>query len=107
MPNNSQAKVSPVAQFALLLTPMVMTCFYLVYSLTGWILDGKDKLNWSLEALEVGGWVCVGIVAYCLVVMLYAKLKKASWYHILMISSYGHILVAILLTASIYITVRL
>jgi len=45
MEQNSVRPISPVTQFALLLIPVVMTCFFLVYSLTGWILEGRDKMK--------------------------------------------------------------
>ncbi len=86
---------------------MVISCFYLVYSLTGWILEGRDHLNWSLEAPEVGLYVLAGTVVYCVLVMAYARFKGAARYHPLNVSSIGHIILAILLTVSIFITVRL
>lgn len=107
MLQNSVKPISPVTQFSLLLIPVVMSCFFLVYSLTGWILDGRDKLNWSLEAPEVAVWVGTGIVLYCLVVILYARWKGAVRYHILNISSMLHIVLAVLLTASVFITVNM
>lgn len=84
-----------------------MTCFFLVYSLTGWILEGRDKMNWSLEAPGVAVWVGTSIVAYCLVVMLYAHWKGASRYHWLNLSSWTHIILALLLTASVFVSVNL
>jgi len=107
MQQNSNNPVSPVTQFALLLSPIVITCFYLVYALTGWILDGRDKLNWAIEAPEVGLWVCAGTIAFSLLVMAYTWFKGAKRTHPLNISSIAHIVIAVLLTASIFVTVRL
>jgi hypothetical protein len=99
--------VGPVMQFSLLIVPVVMNCFYMVYSLTGWILSGRDKLNWSLEAETVGYWVLVGIVVYCVLVCVYTLFRGGNRWHPLVISSVGHMVIAVLLTISIYITVKL
>jgi len=107
MAQNSVKPISPVTQFSLLLIPVVMSCFFLVYALTGWILDGRDRLNWSLEAPDVALWVSAGIIAYSFVVMLYARFKGAVRYHVLNISSVAHIVLSVLLTASVFITVNL
>jgi len=99
--------VSPVMQFVLLLTPMVMTCFYMVYALTGWVVSGRDKATWAIEAESVAQWVGIGISLYCVLVMLYAYVKGVWPKHILVYSSYMHIALAILLTLSVFICVRL
>ena len=106
VPSSSRPKVSPVLQFVLLLTPVVMTCFYLVYALTGWVIEGRDKLNWSIEAVGVAFWVGSGIVLFSLLVLLLARYKGVGLRHILVYSSFMHIAVAVLLTLSIYIAVR-
>lgn len=107
MKQNSVKPISPVTQFVLLLSPVVMSCFFLVYSLTGWIIAGRDRLNWALEAPGVALWVGAGIVLYCLLVMIYARWKGAEQLHVLYVSSWGHMLLAILLTVSVLITVKL
>jgi len=107
MKQNSVKPISPVAQFSLLLTPVVISCFFLVYSLTGWIVEGRDKLNWALEAPDVAKWTGGGIVIYCLVVLAYARWKGATRYHVLNVSSWGHIILALLLCMSVYITAKL
>lgn len=99
--------VGPVLKFALLLIPMVMNGFYMVYSLTGWILTGKDKLNWSIEAVSVGMWVCAGMLIFCALVTLYSRWKGAGVWHPLIVSSVGHAAVVVLLTLSIFISVKL
>lgn len=103
MKQNSAKRISPVTQFVLLLTPVVMTCFFLVYALAGWVVDGRDKYNWSIEAREVAVWVGAGIVTYCLLVMLYAWWKGAARYHVLNLSSWLHIVMAVLLTISVFV----
>ena len=94
-------------QFSLLIVPMVLNCFYMVYSLTGWIISGRDKLNWSLEAETVGFWVLGGIVLFCALVIAYTLFRGGNRWHPLVISSIGHIVIAVLLTLSILITVHL
>ena len=105
-PTSSRPPVSPVLQFVLLLSPVVMTCFYLVYALTGWVIEGRDKLNWSIEAGGVAFWVGSGIVLYSLLVLLLAYYKGAGSKHILVYSSVLHIVLALLLTLSIFVSVR-
>lgn len=99
--------VGPVAQFSLMIVPIVINCFFMVYSLVGWILEGRDKLNWSLEAVSVAVWVCVFVLAYCVLVVAFARWCGAQRWHPLVVSSVGHSVVALLLTLSVIITVRL
>ncbi len=99
--------VGPVMQFSLLIVPLVMNGFFMVYSLTGWIISGRDKLNWSLEAETVGVWVLSGLFIFCVPVVAYTYWRGGNRWHPLVVSSVGHIIVALLLTLSIFITVRL
>jgi len=85
---------------------MVMNGFYMVYSLTGWILSGRDKRNWSLEAEGVGLWVLLGMAIFCALVVAFVYLRGGGRWHPLVISS-AHMVVAVLLTLSIFITIRL
>jgi len=88
----AQNKVHPVTQFVLLIVPVVMSGFFLVYSLTGLILEGKDRLNWSLEALDVALWVGGGITIYSLAVILFSVFKRLGRMHILPISAALHLI---------------
>ncbi len=97
----------PVLQFSLLIVPVVINCFYMVYSLTGWILDGRDKLNWAIEAPTVGIWVLVVTMGFSGLVLAYTRWRGGSWWHPLSVSSIGHVVLALLLTASILISVKL
>ncbi|MFK8084078.1 MAG: hypothetical protein AB8B97_27660 [Granulosicoccus sp.] len=97
--------VGPVLQFSLFIVPIVMNCFYMVYSLAGWVIDGRDKLNWSLEAPTVGIWVCAGMLLYCALVLGYVRWRGGSFWHPLSVSSVVHILIALSLTVSIFATV--
>ncbi len=103
---SSRPPVSPALQFVLLLSPVVMTCFYLVYALTGWVIEGRDKLNWSIEAGGVAFWVGSSVVLYCLLVLLLARYKGAGSKHILVYSSVFHIAMALLLTLSIFLSIQ-
>jgi len=98
--------VGPVLQFSLFIVPMVMNCFYMVYSLAGWVIDGRDKLNWSLEAPTVGLYVCSGILLFCAAVLAFVRWRGGRWSHLLSISSIAHALIAIGLTVSIFISLR-
>lgn len=103
----TERKVHPVIQFVLLIVPVVMSGFFLVYSLTGLILEGKDRLNWSLEALDVAFWVGGGIALYSLAVILFSVFKRLGRLHILPISAVMHLILALILTAVVYIIVKL
>jgi len=78
----------------------------MVYALTGWIISGRDKLNWSLEAETVGIWVLAGVLIYCALVCAYTFWRGGNRWHPLVISSVGHIVIDSLLTISILITVH-
>jgi hypothetical protein len=99
--------VGPVIQFVLLIVPVVINGFYMVYSLTGWILSDRDKLTWALEAESVGLWVCGVMLSFCAMVFFFVRWRGGSWRHILSLSSIVHTLVVILLTVLIFIVVRL
>lgn len=98
--------VGPVLQFALFIVPIVMNGFFSVYSLTGWILTGRDKANWALEAPSVALYVCVGMLIFCALVLLFTRWRGGTIRHVLSISSIAHSIVVVLLTLSVYIAVR-
>lgn len=99
--------VGPVLQFSLFIVPLVMNCFFMVYSLAGWIIDGRDKLNWSLEAPTVGIWVCVGMAIYCALVLVFVRWRGGALSHPLSVSSIAHIVIAGCLLLSIFVTIRM
>ncbi len=99
--------MSPVLLFSLLMVPIVINCFFIVYALVGWILEGRDKFNWQLEAIEVALWIAAVVIGWCVLQLVYARWKQLPRSHILPISSYGHIFIAVLMAVSVIITVRL
>ncbi len=103
----ARGPIGPVLQFSLLIVPLVMSGFFLVYALTGWILEGRDRLNWSLEAEKVAIWVGVSILGYSALVVLWVRYKGGARWHPLVVSSVGHVLLTVLLIASIFVTTRL
>ncbi len=98
--------VSPVWQFISLLAPVVLTGFYLVYALVGLVIDGKSKIKWSDEALEVGLRVTLIIITMNAVVMVYAKYHKLNLKHVLWLSPIAHISIAVILTLLIALLVH-
>lgn len=100
-------RMSPVLLFSLLMVPIVINCFFMVYAMVGWILEGRDKFKWSLEAEQVALWVALVVLVWCGLQLLYARWKKLPPGHLLRISSYGHIAIAVFMTLSVFITVRL
>ena len=100
-------RMSAVLLFSLLVVPIVINCFFVVYGLVGWILEGRDKFKWSLEAEKVALWVALVVLVWCVLQLIYAHWKQLPRAHLLRISSYGHIVIAVLMTLSVFITVRL
>lgn len=94
--------ISPLLQFALLLAPVVMSCFYIVYALVGLFIDGTSKMRWDEEAREVGLGVLALVLGYCTFSLLVVLLKRGGLYHPVTVSSFVHIIVAICLTALIF-----
>jgi len=97
--------VSPVAQFVSLLAPVVMTGFYLVYALVGLVIEGKSKIKWSDEALQVGLLVTLIIVVMNAIVMVYAVSKRLPLSHLLWLSPLTHVVIAVVLTGMIAVLV--
>ena len=98
--------VGPVMQFSLLIVPIVMNAFFLVYALMGLILEGRNLLNWSIEAGPNAPWVCAAVVGYSILAAAFARLRGAGAGHPLVISSLVHSVLAVALTALILATVR-
>jgi len=98
--------VGPVLQFSLLIVPLVMNCFFLVYALSGWVVSGRDKFNWSLEAPGVARWVCAGMLVYCALVLVFVRWRAGGWRHLLSLSSIFHAVLAVLLLVSVFISVK-
>lgn len=97
--------VSPVWQFISLLAPTVLTGFYLVYGLVGLVLDEKNKLKWSDEALEVGILVTAIVIGMNALVMAYAWYHRLSLRHLLWISPIAHIAICLVLTIIVFFAV--
>ena len=95
--------VGHVTQFALLIVPIVVNGFLLVYALTGWFIDGRDKLNWSLEAGGVAYWVGLGVPVYGVLVVAWTRLMGGAWRHPLIVSSVLHALLALGLALSVVV----
>lgn len=98
--------VGPVLQFVLFIVPVVMNGFYTVYSIAGWIVTGKDKENWSVEAESVGLWVCAGVLIFCALVYAYTRLRGGGNGHLLSVCSMIHSALVLLLTLSVFLAVR-
>lgn len=95
--------VGPVLQFGLLLVPIVMNCFFLIYTVLGWIIEGRDKLNWTVEAGGVALWVGLGVPFFCVLVIAYVRLRGGPWRHPLVLSSVGHGVLALALALAIVV----
>ena len=98
--------VGPVLQFLLLLVPFVMNGFFVVYALTGWVIEGRDKLNWSLEAGGVARWVGLGMLGFCALVVAFVRLSGGRWRHPLILSSTAHAAFALLMVVLVAVATR-
>ncbi len=97
--------VSPVWQFISLLAPTVLTGFYLVYGLVGLVLDEKNKLKWSDEALDVGIMVTAIVIGMNALVLAYAWYHRLALRHLLWISPIAHIAICVALTLIVFFAV--
>lgn len=100
------ARLSPVWQFVLLIVPIVMNGFFLVYAITGWLIDGRNLVNWSIEAPSVALYVGAGMTLFCVLVLLLLKWRGLSWRHPVGLSSIAHAVLALLLASMIAGAVR-
>ena len=98
--------VGPIVQFSLLIVPVVMNTFFLVYALMGLILEDRDLVNWSIEAAPNAPWVCAAIALYSILVAAFALSRGAGYGHPLVVSGAVHTGVALGCTALILATVR-
>ncbi len=94
--------ISPLLQFALLLSPVVMTCFYFVYAVLGLVIDGADKVRWDEEARQVGLGVMMLMLGYCGICLFVVWLKRGGLQHPVTVSSLVHGIIAICLTALVF-----
>ncbi len=83
-----------------------MTGFYLVYSMVGLILDGRDKANWALEAINVSLPVGGSIALFSVLVLLYAKWKGLTGLHLLKVSGWIHLVLSVVLTVAVFFIAR-
>jgi hypothetical protein len=98
------SKISPVLQFSLLLIPTVFTSFFFVFAVVGTQLDGRDKTQWVVEALDVSLMTGALIIGYSALVLLLVKYRQLGSKHLLALSSYAHIVISlglVVLTLSI------
>ncbi len=101
-----KAKIPPVLQFVLIIIPIVFTSFYLVYSVVGLFLDGRDKVQWAVEAWDVSSMTATIIIIYSFLVLLLVRVKDPSFSHKLAISSYIHIILALGFTVLVAILLQ-
>jgi len=84
-----------------------MNGFFVVYALTGWILEGRDKMNWSLEAGSVSVYVGLGIVVWSVVIAGITRFRGGNSRHPLILSAWAHSLIAVALVVSVYFSIRI
>ena len=91
-----------VALLPLLLIPVVVTGFFLVYALVGWVLEGEALSRWQAEAMQVALLTALAQVFACFCIFVFSRIKRLSWRHLLTWSGPVHILFAIALAFAVY-----
>lgn len=110
MTSNNSAEfraIGPVLQLTLLIIPVIMNGCLMAYSLAGWMLEGHKQLIWTQKAESVALWSGAGIAIWSLLVMWFVRRSAAGRAHILLVSCVGHMAVACLSIASVFVTTRL
>lgn len=97
--------VHPALQLLLLLAPIALNGFFLVYALVGMFLEGKDRLYWTDEALDVAGWVCIVMLGYSLFLHAIARLRRLRGWVLLNIAAAAHAGIAIALLLIVKATI--
>jgi hypothetical protein len=94
--------VHPALQLLLLLAPIALNGFFLVYALVGLVLEpGKDLDFWTAEALDVALWVTTVMLGYSALLHLIARWRGLRGWCLLNIAALAHALIALLLTAMV------
>ena len=70
-----------VALLPLLLVPLVISGFFLVYSLLGWVLEGPSLLRWLDEVWVVSWPTALVQITFCLAVTAWARGRRFAWSH--------------------------
>lgn len=97
--------INPALQLLILLVPVVLNGFFLVYALVGLILEGDSMQRWRDEALEVSLWVCAVILGYSLFQHLLMRARQLPANSLLNISAIGHAVLGIVLAALVVVLV--
>lgn len=98
----SGVSVSMVALLPLLLIPLVISGFFLVYALVGLVLEGDSLIRWRNEAWSVS-WPTASIqLGVCVCIIAYARYKKLPWGHLLNWSSIAHGVLMLSLAMVVY-----
>ncbi|MCB1756348.1 MAG: hypothetical protein KDJ38_12545 [Gammaproteobacteria bacterium] len=99
MLTTDSVRISPVLQFLLLLVPVVFSSFLLIFAAVGLLVEGRDKIQWSVEAWGVSLLTGAVIIGYSALVLLLVKLRGGDFRHVLALSSFFHIGLTLLLVA--------
>ncbi|MEM7293770.1 MAG: hypothetical protein AAF420_10320 [Pseudomonadota bacterium] len=94
--------VSTIVTLPLLLIPVVVTGFFFIYSLVGWVIEGDALARWQAEAMQVALLTAMGQVFVCLCIFAFARLRGLPWAHLLSWSGPVHIVIAVLLAILVY-----
>jgi len=97
--NVNASRVSPVLQFFLLLLPIVFSSFFFVFAVVGFFLDGRDKVQWSVEAWEVSVLTAILIIGFNALVLILVWFRALGMRHPLALSAAGHIALSLVLTS--------
>ena len=97
-----RVSVSIVTRLPLLLIPLVISGFFLVYTLVGLVLEGDSLSLWIDESWSVAWPVAAGQIGVCACIIAFARYKKLPFSHVLSWSGLVHIALVLALAAIVY-----
>ena len=91
-----------VVMLPLLLIPLVISGFFLVYTLFALLLDGNLLALWRNESWGVA-WPTVAVqIGFCATTIAFTRYKKLPWSHLLSWSGPAHIVLVLVLATIVY-----
>ena len=91
-----------VALLPLVLIPLVISGFLLVYTLVGGVLEGDGLQRWVSEARGVALPTVLVQIACCLGIVGYARYRGLPWRHLLNWMSLVNIALALILIVLVF-----
>lgn len=95
--------VSAVATLPLLLIPIVISGFFLVFTLVGLILEGDSLALWQNESWNVAWPVAAAQIGLSVCIFAFARYRNLPPSHLLSWSGFVHAGLALVLVVIVYV----